>query len=380
MTAVVELARELVRIGSVNPAGQDVRNNTFGEAALAGRLKILLRNMGADEVETTYPLPGRANVVGYFDFKAAATLIFEAHLDTVSVDGMTIDPFGGEVRNGRLWGRGACDVKGPMAAMLSAISQAKERGDAGYNVIFAAVCDEESGFSGVRYFLDHLRLEWKQNLAFAVVAEPTDLQPVVAHKGVVRWNVMVRGVAAHSSTPELGRNAIYAMAEAIRRMSEYAGELRQRPGHARLGSASLSVGTIHGGAAVNVVPELCTAHVDRRLIPGESADAALQELKELLWGIEGIEIGSPTVAAPAFEVAGESAAVLACLSAMRTVGETGAPQYANYCTDASFYGEHGIEAIVFGPGSIKQAHTKDEWISTDALVRGAKAYASILGL
>jgi acetylornithine deacetylase/succinyl-diaminopimelate desuccinylase family protein len=375
---VISLAAELVQIPSINPAGQEITTGNFGEAAIAGRIKTLLRGMGAAEVETTYPLPGRPNVIAFFDFGAADTVLFEAHIDTVPVEGMTVAPFGGEIRDDKILGRGACDVKGPMAAMLCAIEQAKARGLARYNVLFAAVCDEESGFSGVRHMLKNLRPEWKGTLRFAVVAEPTDLQPVIAHKGVVRWNVTARGISAHSSTPEVGQNAIYAMARAITCMQEYGEELRKRAGHEKLGAASLSVGTISGGTAVNVVPEFCTAHVDRRLIPGERTEAALEELRQLLRAIEHVEVSAPTVAAPAFEVPEDNVAVQACLAAARAAGCGSAPQYANYCTDASFYAEHGIGAVVFGPGSIAQAHTADEWISVRALQQGVKAYLNIL--
>jgi len=245
-------------------------------------------------------------------------------------------------------------------------------------VIFAAVCDEESGFSGVRHMLENLHPDWKKHLRFAIVAEPTDLQPVAAHKGVVRWNVIAHGKAAHSSTPELGSNAIYTMATAISRMSDYANELRSRAGHAKLGGPSLSVGTIHGGSAVNVVPEHCVVHVDRRLVPGESPEGALEELRARLQHLADVEVTVPTVAAPAFEVGDLSDAVRACVEAASSAGRQAQPQYANYCTDASFYVEHGIEAVVFGPGSIAQAHTADEWISVDELRVGAAAYAELL--
>jgi len=375
---VVELAAELVRTPSVNPGGRENAGPTYGEAAMAGKVNSELKRLGASDIRTTYPLAGRPNVLGYFDCGAQQTILFEAHLDTVPTDHMSISPFAGEVRDGRLYGRGACDVKGPMAAMLAAIAHATTSGRCNHNILFAAVCDEEAGFSGVRHFLDTLPEEWRRDIHFAVVAEPTDLAPVAAHKGVVRWNVEAQGVAAHSSTPHLGRNAIYSMADALQRLRAHAEELSARPPHATLGSPTLSVGVVQGGSAVNVVPDFCTAQVDRRLVPGEKPEAALEELRKVLGELIDVSISQPLVAAPAFEVSTSGAAVSACLGAAAAVGIDSTPQFANYCTDASFYPAHGIEAVVFGPGSIQQAHTADEFIEVEQLRLGVNAYQQIL--
>lgn len=375
---VVDLAAELVRIPSINPAGGSADSNLFGEAAIAGKVKSLLRQAGASEVLSTYPIPGRPNVTAFFNAGADKTLLFEAHLDTVPVDGMTIEPFSGEVRGERLWGRGACDVKGPMAAMIAAIASEHAAGTLKMNVIFAAVCDEEAGFSGVRHMLKELPPKWREGIQFAIVAEPTDLQPVVAHKGVVRWAVEARGVAAHSSTPQLGRNAIYMISHALQRLEQHAKDLATGAAHPQLGPGSLSVGLISGGSAVNIVPDFCRAEIDRRLIPGETPDDALQAVLECLRECTGVEVTNPFVAAPPLETPPESSAARACLAAADHIGIAATPQHANYCTDASFYPEHGIEAVVFGPGSIRQAHTADEHIELRQLRLGVEAYRSML--
>lgn len=358
---VVQLASELVQINSVNP----------GELAIATYVKELLVRMQATEVQWAEPAPGRPNVTGWFDFGARETILLEAHFDTVAVEGMAINPFGGRVENGRLWGRGACDVKGPMAAMLTAISEVATSKSAQYNVLFVGVCDEESGFLGVRHLVTNLSIP----IRFAVVAEPTELHPLAGHKGVVRWQASARGIAAHSSTPQWGKNAIYETAEAVLRLRDFADELQRRNPHEKLGSPSLSVGLIRGGSAVNIVPEHCTIDIDRRLVPGEEPEQAQAELQGLLGKLE---LSEPLVAAPAFLASKASPAVQACLAAASKAGVTAEPDYANYCTDASFYGAAGIEAVVFGPGSIRQAHTKDEHIEVEALHHGAKAYQAIL--
>jgi acetylornithine deacetylase len=384
---VIELAQKLIATPSINPvaAGDP---NLPGEAAMAQVVEEALRAAGAAEITKTFPLENRPNVFGYFDFKQPETIIFEAHMDTVPVLGMTVDPYAGLVKDGNLYGRGACDVKGPMAAMITALADAAsevsnpQKGEGNqarprYNVLFAAVCDEESGFSGVCHFMNNLpRFDGKLPV-FAVVAEPTELQPVVAHKGTARWEVLTRGVAAHSSTPHLGMNAVYAMAPVIQKLQNLADELQQGPRHPKLGSASLSVGTIHGGSAVNVVPDECIIQVDRRLIPGEIVEDGLAQLEAALEGHE-VEITFPLIAVSPMEVPEDHPAAKACLEAAAAAGVESAPAYANYCTDAAFYQPAGVTAVVFGPGSISRAHTRDEYISLQDLENGVKAYKAII--
>lgn len=379
---VAEVAAELVRIASVNPMGRaDVElAPPYGEAALAAHVARLLRSLGG-RVDTVEVSPGRPDVTAFFDFGAPETVLFEAHLDTVPMEGMTVPPFGGEIRDGRLWGRGACDVKGPMAAMICAIARAARAADTGSaprrNVVFAAVCDEEYSFQGVRALVEGFA-SLPAAPAFAVVAEPTDLEPVIAHKGVVRWEATAHGVAAHASLPEKGRNAIYAMGRALAVLENYAAELRARAPHALLGAPSLSVGTIRGGSAVNVVPDFCTIQIDRRLIPGETPEGATAEVRALLEPL-GVTVTDPVMAAPAFQTPADGPAARECLAAARGAGHP-APEvrHANYCTDASFYAFCSTPAVVFGPGSIAQAHTADEWIALDALEAGVNAYLALL--
>jgi acetylornithine deacetylase len=265
-----------------------------------------------------------------------------------------------------------------MAAMLAAIHEARTAGALTHNVLFAAVCDEEAGFSGVRSLFADIPAAWRSLIRFAIVAEPTDLQPVVAHKGVVRWTATAHGRAAHSSTPHLGKNAIYGMAQALLRLETHAAELAARPPHPHLGAPTLSVGVISGGSAVNVVPDACRVEIDRRLIPGETPEQALDQVREALMALPSVDLSAPFVAAPAFEVAANCAAATACLNAASHVGFPATPQYANYCTDASFYPDNRIEAVVFGPGSIQQAHTADEYIEVEQLHLGVQAYRHIL--
>lgn len=371
---VVELTRELVRIPSVNPMGRTGVEG-LGEAALVDKLAQLLRAIGA-EVQLSYPLPGRPNIVARIRPDAQRLVLFEAHMDTVPVDNMTIDPFAAEIRDGKLWGRGSADEKGPMAAMLCAIERAATELP-GLGIIFAGVCDEEYQFHGVHAFLSSLCEEERKRFVFAVIAEPTLLNPVVAHKGVVRWEATATGKPAHSATPHLGKNAIYQMAHFISDLEAHAAQLQARAPHPQLGAPSLSVGTIAGGTAVNIVPDLCIIQIDRRLIPGETPESATNELRDIARK-HNITLSQPIVSAPALHVPDDSPAVRACLTSSQQLSREPKPLYVNYCTDGTFYPQAGIPAVVFGPGSIEQAHTADEWISIDELHAGVEAYYSIL--
>lgn len=375
---VTDLTRELIAIPSVNPNSLGPGLSGPGEAAMAAKVEAVVRGLGATRVDRRNVYPGRPNVTAYFDFGATETLIFDAHMDTVPVEGMTVDPNAAEMRDGKIYGRGACDVKGPMAAMLCAINNVIHgNATARYNVLFAALCDEESGFGGVADFVKNLDTAAFPSIAGAIVAEPTLLNPVVAHKGAVRWTISTAGVAAHSSTPHLGHNAIYMMAPVIQRLQIYAAELEQNPAHKKLGVPSLSVGLVRGGSAVNIVPDYCEVQIDRRLIPGETVESAESDLARALDGLQAT-VSSPRVAAPPMETSADHLIVQLTLAAARSAGANPEIEYANYCTDASFYPRINVPTVVFGPGSITQAHTKDEWISIDQLEMGVRSYEALL--
>lgn len=386
---VLELTRELVSIPSVNPDSLPDGMTSPGEGAMAARIGDILLSLGA-AIETWETFPGRPSVCGFLNFGASETLIFDAHLDTVPVEGMTIDPFTPSASEAMVSGRGACDVKGPAAAMLCALHDIRAAAKAGitprYNVLYAGVSDEESGFAGVKGMVQRLSMRDHSlfgglNIVGAVVAEPTLLNPVKAHKGVIRWTISTHGVASHSSTPHLGKNAVYAMAPVLAALQAHADDLQARTPDPELGAPTLSVGIIQGGSAVNIVPDLCEIQVDRRLVPGETPMSALKDLQDSLRQVSGIQdiiISDPIVAAPPLAPRGQATLLEQALAAATAAGMTPTVQVANYCTDAPFYAANGIPAIVFGPGSIEQAHTKDEWISTGQLEAGVAAYRHLL--
>src|SRR3954470_4455987 len=276
MSPTHRLLQDLVRIPSINPMGRSVTGDLFLEHGVTAYLEQFFIDIGANHRRQTVA-PLRDNIVAYYQSPGATkTIIFEVHQDTVPVDGMTIDPFAGEVRDGKLFGRGACDVKGGMTAMLGAFARlVREKPAGAANVLLACTVDEEHTFLGVQELMKE-----GGRADFAVVAEPTRLQVVDAHKGVVRWKVRTEGRGCHSSRPDQGVNAIYRMGHILPLIERYADRLMKSASHPRLGPPTLSVGRIDGGVSVNTVPDACVIEIDRRLLPGEDPRAAWQDFRD----------------------------------------------------------------------------------------------------
>jgi acetylornithine deacetylase/succinyl-diaminopimelate desuccinylase-like protein len=354
----------LVRLPSVNPMGRtDLPADILYEHRVTAYLEACLRDLGV-AVERQTVSPGRDNLVAAYDPPGVPpfTTVFECHQDTVPVDAMTVEPFAARVENGRLYGRGACDVKGGAAVMLAAFERlARERPAGSARVILAYTVDEEHTFLGVQELVKR-----GLNADYAVVAEPTLLNIVTAHKGVVRWVAETGGRACHSSRPENGVNAVYRMARVVSAVERYAAQLQARPPHPTLGPRTASVGRVAGGVSPNTVPDVCRIDIDRRLLPGETAQGAAADLEAFLRADPAIDFPVTLLqshaACPPLDPArsGELAARLgAAIDAVAGRHEVHAVPYG---TDASTISGGGIPAVVFGPGDIAQAHTKDEWI------------------
>jgi len=378
----VELLAQLVAIPSVSPMGRDVSGPEYLETRLTRFLVEFFQKLGVPH-EVHEVLPGRANVVARLEVPGArSTLLLDAHQDTVPVDGMCIPPFTPELREGRLYGRGACDVKGGMAAMLSAFARlaADPRGGR-HHVIMSCTCDEESTAQGVRALA---RLWSEPGSAsrlitappdLAVVAEPTGLDLVVAHKGAIRWKIRTRGRACHSSRPSEGVNAIYGMAKVLTALEALARELPGMiPPHPLCGVATLSVGRIAGGISVNTVPDECLIEIDRRVLPNEDPRTAMPQVEQWLrsrvqadfemlppW-IDGATLSDHNNGAWADRLLAQ---VVPVVGPRRKLG-------AWYGTNASRIATTGVPAVVFGPGSIDQAHTIDEWIEVEQVRQAAE--------
>ncbi len=363
MTRVEDIASALVRIPSVNPDGGDPGTPHTGEAACAEWVAEFLRNCGA-EVSLQEVLPGRPNVVARFPSakKNAPRLLFAPHLDTVSVAGMSIDPFGGEIREGRVWGRGATDTKGPMAAMLWALRAAKPILPAlPHEIWFAGLVGEEAGQHGAK------ALAAQERFDFVMAGEPTSLDAVHAHKGSCWLKIQARGHAVHASRPEAGDNAIYKITAAIDCLRhEVAPRLAEKTDPV-LGLSTLSVGTITGGSKVNIVPDSCECAVDIRLIPGVDPSFISPLLEARVPGLKiDLRRSDPLWTDPAHPL-------------IQSLGALGSkPVGAPWFCDAAVFAAAGCPAIAIGPGSIDQAHTADEFISIADLHKGAEFFLAFL--
>ncbi|HEY2573335.1 MAG TPA: M20/M25/M40 family metallo-hydrolase, partial [Verrucomicrobiaceae bacterium] len=269
---VIQTLADLVRINSVNAFYE----GGPGEREIADYIARFFHRHGIEFREQEV-FANRPNIIARLPgCDASRRIVFEAHMDTVSAKGMTISPFDPVVRDGKMFGRGACDTKAGLAAMMHAVVSLKEQGlTPPCEVIVAAVADEEFSYRGVVQLCEGLQADG------AVVAEPTELRCVIATKGVLRWRMRVRGRAAHSSRPQLGVNAIHHMARIILELEADAQRLTAQS-HPLLGTATCNVGVIRGGVQVNFVPDECMIEIDRRLLPGEHIDHVLGHYQKIL--------------------------------------------------------------------------------------------------
>jgi acetylornithine deacetylase len=348
----------LVRINSVNPA-----YGGPGEREIAGCVRRFFEEH-AIEVREEAVWPNRPNVIARLPGRdASRRVILEAHLDTVSVQGMTIPPFEPHVAEGRLYGRGACDTKGGLAAMMHALAEVKSLGIIPpCEIWLAAVVDEEFSYRGVVSLCAGLAGQ------AAIVAEPTDLRAVIASKGVLRWRIRVQGRSAHSGKPHLGVNAINHMARVVLALEEDHRRLAENP-HPLLGPATCNVGVIRGGVQVNVVPHECVIEVDRRLLPGENADAVLAHYRNLLDGLQAqhptlrVEMEPPMLADEALATPADAPVAQLARMVLKEMGRDDQLCGVPFGSDASKLSRQGIPSIVFGPGSIDDAHGAVEYVN-----------------
>lgn len=316
--------------------------------------------------------PGRFNVIARLPGRNShRRVILEAHMDTVSVNGMTIPPFEPKIEDGRLYGRGSCDTKAGLAAMMHALATVKAAGQTPpCEIWLAAVVDEEYSFTGV------LRLCEDLEAAAAIVAEPTEMRLVSASKGVLRWRMRTRGKAAHSAKPHLGVNAISHMATVIQTLDQQAKTLAKNT-HPLLGPATLNIGLIRGGEQVNFVPDLCEITLDRRLIPGEDPHKIWDGYAHLAAQL-GAEIEAPFIADSPLETATTADVVHTAQRVLVDLGRPVAPVGVPFGSDASKLGRIGIPSIIFGPGSIDRAHAAIEYVETDQVLEAATFFRQFI--
>lgn len=369
--SVTELLQQLIRIPSVNPDG-DPGTDQCGEEKIAAWLGNFLSDAGFS-VTLEDVQPGRPNLIARCPGPGnRPRILLGPHLDTVSVRGMTIDPFGAEVRDGKVWGRGASDTKGTMAAMLWGLLENRERlADLPVAVDFVAFMSEESGQWGAKHFARHHRGEHE----FAIAGEPTSLDIVHVTKGSFWGTLVATGVSAHASQPERGDNAIMKLVDALHALVPDLRAQLESFTHPVLGCSTLNVGVIEGGTRANIIPDRATAQIDIRFAPSLAEHRpALEFVRSLLAGhrlpIELIE----TTENPPMEVPAGHPWIARLQSVHPDSKLVGAPWFS----DAAHLNDGGIPAVCLGPGSIDQAHTKDEFIAIDALERGAAWFSKLV--
>jgi acetylornithine deacetylase/succinyl-diaminopimelate desuccinylase-like protein len=365
VTETEKLLGELVALPSVNPAFLPEGHRDAGETRVAQFLGVAAARAGLD-VDFQKVAPGRSNVTARLSpqGKIKQRILLAPHMDTVAPSSQ--DQFRPRVAGGRLHGRGACDTKGSIAAMLTALGvlARNPRCPAATEIIFAGLVDEENAQAGSRALVaSGLRAD------LAIVGEPTRLRIITAHKGSVWLRIETRGKSAHGSCPELGKNAVHLMARVVDWLeTDYARQLRRRR-HPLLGCATVSVGSISGGTQPNIVPASCVATVDRRTLPGESEKSVRDELRGLLrrHGLSvAIESQKSASCLPM-----ETDPNLPLVRTLLKLARQSKPSGANYFCDASVLARAGMPSVVFGPGDIAQAHTADEWVELKSVDRAA---------
>lgn len=373
MSGVIDTLADLVRINSVNPA--------YGDGGTeANVVPYVQQFFAARGIETFVQevFPGRHNVIAVLPGKTSKRMVLEAHMDTVSIKGMSISPFEPMLRDGKLYGRGAVDDKAGLAAMMHAVASLKQDGVVPpCEVWLAAVVDEEFTFRGVVKLCEGLRAD------ASIVAEPTEMKVVTASKGVLRWRIHTRGKAAHTSQPQRGRNAITSMARLVLALEadnqRMAGEPASVNGPSA-GPGTITVSVINGGVQINTVPEQCTIEIDRRLLPSERAEVVLAHYQGIIAHLRALhadfeaEMEAPLlVDQPLFTDVDEPLVKLAS-GVLTAMGYSGEPHAVPFGSDASKLSALGVPTILFGPGSIDQAHAADEFVEIAQVEHAALFY------
>jgi acetylornithine deacetylase len=355
----ITLLRDLIAIDSVNPS---LVAGARGEAEIAAYIARTLREAALD-VTVTDVASGRPNVIGVLDGRAPGrSLMWCGHTDTVGVTGME-RPFEPAMRDGRVYGRGAQDMKGGLAAMIDAARTLARDGLPAGRLIVAAVVDEEHTSIGA----DALVRDWRADAA--VVTEPTGFDVGVAHKGFQWAAIETRGRAAHGSRPADGRDAILRMGRVLQALEALDRDLQQRPADPWLGTASLHASIIDGGSELSTYPAACTLQFERRTLPSEAADVAVSEAKEI---VARLRASDPEFAAVVTGALGRGGYAIdpshplprIVLQAAADCGRTARAAGMTFWTDAAILGAAGVPAVLFGPGGAG-LHSIEEYVLAD---------------
>lgn len=371
-----ELLADLVRIDSaVTSTEQANRDRT--EERIAGFVSDRLRQIGMT-VERQEVCPGRPNLIAHWQERAGGKrLVLEAHLDTVTVEGMTVKPFAAEVRDGRMYGRGTCDTKGSMAAFMTALELAYRRDSLpADSIYFVATMSEETGCDGAAALVDHgFRAD------AAIVGEPTCCELVTCHKGPLWMEVEARGRSCHASVPDRGVNAIDLMARVVQFVHGPWQEYIHQVNHPVLGRSTSQVTLIQGGSKSNIIPARCRAFVDSRLVPWKPSAEVLADFERMLAAHLGDDqccsIENVRMLAP-LDTPVDTPLPRKLLALCRAANDQRGPRGVNYFADSGPFSSAGIPSVLIGPGDIAQAHTADEYLDLAQLYQATEIMLTLL--
>ena len=369
---VLATLQDMVAIESVNPSLPGGRD---GEAGMVEYLSGFFDGIGLP-FELSEALPGRRNLVARLEGEDPdRALLFECHMDTASVEVMSIPPFEPHIRDGLMYGRGSADTKAGGVAMMHAMKRLVESGKKPpRTILYAGSVDEEYLMRGARHLAGWIEVD------AAVIAEPTDLAVIRGHKGVVRFHVAVNGKAAHSSKPWLGVNAISGMARLVARLEEVIGPDYASRNDPLLGSPTMNIGVIEGGMQVNFVPDSCRIEVDVRSIPGQTAEEVTAQFAAAIAEVDGIDavLEEPYITLAALGTGEEAEIVQSAVASCREVLGDAEISGVPYATDGSPFADRGVPTIILGPGSIDQAHGAVEWIECRQVIQAVDVYERIM--
>ena len=369
---IIQTLTDLVRINSVNPLlSADGKGEAELGAYVAGELGKLGLLVNTHEIQ-----PGRVNVVGVLKGTAnGRSLLLNAHMDTVGVEGMTIDPFSAEIHDGRLYGRGAQDMKGSLAAMLAV---AKAFVDGGVKLVgdllITGVADEEYASLGAEHLVQHVKAD------AAIVTEPTELNLCRAHRGFIWFDVETFGRAAHGSRFEEGIDANMHMGRFLAHLDKLEQELRQRPAHPLTGPPSLHAAKIRGGAEISIYSDHCYSQIERRTVPGETESQATAELQAIIDRLADEDPSfratvKPTFRREPFEIGADAGIVAALEQAISArLGHNSSHTGQTFWTDAALLAEAGMETVLVGPTGYG-LHSAEEWVDLQSVVELADILA-----
>ena len=372
---IAERVAEIVRIPSVNPLHAGPVSGDGAERELTDWLANHTEALGA-QVIVDHVEDNRSNVYARFEGSSDRAVTIDVHLDTVGVEHMTDDPFDGRIEDGRVYGRGSVDTKATFAVVLQVLEELKAAGKRPIPTVnlVGTVSEEGGGLLGAARYRDWL-LERGQRIEQIVVAEPTMCAPVHGHKGGIGLDVTVHGHAAHSSKPHLGANALSGAARVVVAIDDEQERLEALEATTPVGKGTVSVTELAGGLARNIIPDECTLYVGRRTAPGEDIDQVRAALCHL------IENSAAPLPTPIQSLYGDGSPGFyqdpscSLVTVLAQLADT-SPTTAEYGSNALKYGEVADQLVVFGPGSIDQAHQAVEWVDIGQLNRAVDVYRS----